>query len=135
MNWEQYLIESERTLNKMGSVDDLIHAGIGINTEIGELIETFTQSHKREELGDIFWYMAIFYRELNIESIPYFDFTKELCENNISKCYFSLQEEGYKLLDQVKRIKFYKKDIDSFDIGNLPEINLLLSHIITQAGF
>ena len=135
MKWKQYLKESERTLNSMGNIDDLIHASIGINTEIDELLEAYTIENTREEIGDIFWYMAIFYRIYKLDTSPYFDFTKSLVMIDKNQCLLSLQKEGYKSLDYAKRIKFYGAGLNSYDTANLTEINLLLSHIINESGY
>lgn len=75
MNLEQYLIESKRTMIDMGKEKNLLHASLGLITELGELTDIYKRNifygkeidlvNVKEELGDIMWYLAIIYREFN----------------------------------------------------------------------
>lgn len=58
----------------------LLHAGIGLSTEAGEFMDALKKHifygkeldrvNLKEELGDLFWYMAIACDELDIEFEP-----------------------------------------------------------------
>ncbi|MCR9204168.1 MAG: nucleoside triphosphate pyrophosphohydrolase family protein [Halobacteriovoraceae bacterium] len=66
----------------------LLHAGIGMATEAGEFLDALKKHifygkdldrvNLKEELGDLFWYMAIACDELDIEFEP-------IMERNIEK--------------------------------------------------
>lgn len=57
--------------------EKLLHATVGLCTESGELLEAIYKSkwngepfdvvNCKEEIGDLFWYMAIIFRELNFD--------------------------------------------------------------------
>jgi NTP pyrophosphatase (non-canonical NTP hydrolase) len=67
---------------------DLIHAGLGISTETGELLDTIKkyiyygkeldEVNLIEEVGDIFWYLALFCKSLNVSF-------EEVMKKNIEK--------------------------------------------------
>ena len=66
----------------------LLHAGIGLSTEAGEFLDALKKHifygkeldrvNLKEEMGDLFWYLAIACDELNVEFEP-------LMETNIAK--------------------------------------------------
>ncbi len=87
MNSKQYMADAIRTesrdfdamntrLNDDG-IKRLLHAGIGLSTEAGEFLDALKKHifygkeldrvNLAEELGDLFWYMAIVGDELGIE--------------------------------------------------------------------
>lgn len=93
MNFQTYLIESEKTLSEHfyahePKMQKLLHAVIGIATESGELLDQMKKVvyygkpldriNIREELGDLMWYMAILMRELDLN-------LEEILELNIEK--------------------------------------------------
>ena len=59
-----------------GGMEKLLHAAMGLCTESGELLEAvykakwsgeeFDVVNCKEELGDLFWYMAIIFRDLDL---------------------------------------------------------------------
>jgi len=72
MNWNEYkalairtesvpsfLFTQGFTFEDNRNATRLLHAAMGITTETIELIETTGQANTIEELGDIFWYLAI----------------------------------------------------------------------------
>lgn len=82
-------IRTESTVFNMEDGDDrLLHAGIGLATESAEFLDALKKHiyygkpldrvNLREELGDLFWYMAIACDALDVS----FD---ELQETNIAK--------------------------------------------------
>ncbi len=66
----------------------LLHAGIGLSTEAGEFLDALKKHifygkeldrvNLKEEMGDLFWYLAIACDELDVEFEP-------LMETNIAK--------------------------------------------------
>jgi NTP pyrophosphatase (non-canonical NTP hydrolase) len=107
MKWTEFIKSSERTLNSKELADNLIHGAIGLATEVGELKDAFEDVNRREEIGDLLWYCAIFERELHLGLTPtttaitggYFH-TLELLD--------SLSKE---ILDQCKKVKFYDSPV------------------------
>ena len=98
MNSKQYIKDATRTeatnfsamnerLNDDG-LKRLLHAGIGLSTESGEFLDALKKHifygkeldkvNLAEEMGDLFWYMAIVADELGFEF-------EEVMEKNISK--------------------------------------------------
>lgn len=90
MNSKEYIQDAIRTestdfagmnnrLNEDGT-KRLLHAGIGLSTEAGEFLDALKKHifygkeldrvNLKEELGDLFWYMAIACDELDIEFEP-----------------------------------------------------------------
>ena len=98
MNSKQYIKDATRTestnFNAMNDRlnDDglkrLLHAGIGLSTEAGEFLDALKKHifygkeldkvNLAEEMGDLFWYMAIVADELGFEF-------EEVMEKNIAK--------------------------------------------------
>jgi len=66
MNWDEYKIESARTATL---TDPMRHAALGLVTESAELLDMIKRrdfystvighTHLKEELGDVFWYLAL----------------------------------------------------------------------------
>lgn len=98
MNSKQYIKDATRTestnftamnerLNDDG-LKRLLHAGIGLSTEAGEFLDALKKHifygkeldkvNLAEEMGDLFWYMAIVADELGFEF-------EEVMEKNIAK--------------------------------------------------
>ncbi len=90
MNSKQYISDATRTESKNfeamntrlhnDGIKRLLHAGIGISTEAGEFLDALKKHifygkeldrvNLKEELGDLFWYIAIACDELDIEFEP-----------------------------------------------------------------
>lgn len=90
MNSKQYISDAIRTESKNfeamntrlsnDGIKRLLHAGIGISTESGEFLDALKKHifygkeldrvNLKEELGDLFWYIAIACDELGIEFEP-----------------------------------------------------------------
>ena len=63
MTFEEYVTYAERTIpNDDGYVKDLYHSGAGLVTEAQEFEDAFTDVNKVEELGDMCWFLALFYK-------------------------------------------------------------------------
>jgi len=77
---------NERLMND--GTKRLLHAGIGLSTEAGEFLDALKKHifygkeldrvNLKEEMGDLFWYLAIACDELDVEFEP-------LMETNIAK--------------------------------------------------
>ncbi len=70
MNWNEYKELSEKTLSTEfhcgKQVENLLHGVIGVLTELEELIGWNDEINKKEEVADIFWYIALLDRELDL---------------------------------------------------------------------
>ena len=85
---EQY----EAAGDRIKSIIRLEHAGHGITTETGELMDTFKRFvyygkpidpvNVKEETGDLFWYLAILMDELDLR---YGIKSQEILDTNIAK--------------------------------------------------
>jgi len=98
MNSKNYIADATRTestdfsaMNTRLSEDGtkrLLHAGIGLSTEAGEFLDALKKHifygkkldrvNLKEEMGDLFWYLAIACDELDVEF-------ETLMERNIEK--------------------------------------------------
>jgi len=98
MNSKEYIQNAIRTestnfsaMNDCLNVDGtkrLLHAGIGLSTEAGEFLDALKKHifygkkldriNLKEEMGDLFWYLAIACDELGVEF-------ESLMETNIAK--------------------------------------------------
>ena len=62
MNFKEYVIEAKRTEIKRDYKMRLFHGIIGVSSELSELYTAIVKDDKTnilEEIGDMFWYMAI----------------------------------------------------------------------------
>lgn len=77
MNWNEYLIQSKRTMEDKGKQLNLLHFSMGVSTEANEILDVMKKNifygkevdivNVKEKIGDIFWYIAIACRELNLD--------------------------------------------------------------------
>lgn len=119
MNSKQYISDATRTestnfeamntrLNDDG-LKRLLHAGIGLSTESGEFLDALKKHifygkeldkvNLAEEMGDLFWYMAIVADELGFEF-------EEVMERNITKL-------KARYGDKFSEEKAEKRDLDT----------------------
>ena len=133
LSHDQYLQLSERTmadcfyLNNQ-SLINILHGAIGIQTEIAEIYEAFSEVDPEfldedvdmvnivEESGDIAWYLAIIHRELDIS---YLDLRLHSPYQSPEEYFFVLERMNIasgNLLDMVKKKAFYDK---SFELDKL----------------
>lgn len=69
MEFDTYKTRAMRTAKPMESIDDLIHASLGLAGEVGEFTDAVKKhliygkpadhQNMAEELGDILWYVAL----------------------------------------------------------------------------
>lgn len=116
MNWNQYLELSEKTLSREFHTDEkvevLLHAVMGILTELDELLENYDRGFDSvnvlEEIGDVIWYFAILGREFGID-FPNLEIKEKAKEPQ--KIIINLIKNSCKLLDILKKKIYYNKPI------------------------
>lgn len=122
MEWNEYKELSEKTLSTEfhcgKQVENLLHGVIGVLTELEELLGWNDEVNKKEEVADIFWYLALLDRELDLN----FKITKY--EHNFTQIKSqSLILQAFKqsclLLDLLKKKIYYNKNIDTDQFCNL----------------
>jgi len=117
MNWKEYLEAAERTMSMefycSKKEERLLHAVIGVLTEIEELLDNHIgesdETNRGEELGDVFWYLAIIGREFNID---YPQLIVKEKSNDIMGIVIKIIKNTCKLLDMLKKKIYYDKKID-----------------------
>ena len=130
MKWNEYLPLAEKTLSTQFNCTEesnqkLLHSCIGSLTEIQEILENYenglliTDSNKQgsvaEDSADIFWYLSILFRELNIQIIEKEEHSFILDKFNVNRPFDLLLEfikENLKLLDILKKKIYYNKDMN-----------------------
>lgn len=131
MNWKEYLTMSEKTLSTEFHCDEkeqkLLHAAIGILTEIEELLDNHSGEEKDltnmlEEAGDITWYLAIIGREFKID---YPQIIIKDKNNDPLKLVIKLIKNSCKLLDIMKKKIYYNKPIDELKFKNISHLIML----------
>ncbi len=118
MNWIDYKTQSQKTQSHEFFCDEktqqLLHAVMGIITELEELIEWDSDEvGKLEEIIDIFWYLAIIGREYNIDLPNTHDNNK-----NDDDIILGMYKDSSLLLDMLKKKIFYNKNISESDFEN-----------------
>lgn len=127
MTWREYLPLAEKTLSTQFHCEFkeqlYLHAVMGSLTEIEELLDNYNlkngellisvekQGSVAEESADIFWYLSILFRELNLslEDNPYKKIDDELNGFEILLRYLQV---NLKMLDSLKKKLYYNKNID-----------------------
>lgn len=131
MNWDEYLPLAERTLSTEFHCEQkeelLLHAVIGALTEVEELLDNYNsgklitnvnkQGSVAEESADIFWYLSILCRELNIEVSIDSSISEIINSDDIETDPFyvlvSFTKVSLKFLDLLKKKLYYNKDMSS----------------------
>lgn len=127
MTWNEYLPLAEKTLSSQFHCETekeqkLLHAIIGSLTEVEELLENYVdgqlvtdvnkQGSVAEESADIYWYLSILFRELNIVN-----FNDELNDEfNLKTPFNSLLQFtkiSLQFLDLLKKKIYYNKEIST----------------------
>lgn len=132
MNWNDYKVLSEKTLSTEfhcgKQVENLLHGVIGIITELEELLDWKDNVNQKEEVADIFWYIALLDRELglNLEvNLP----TKQITQVTNQFLIVQSFKTSSLLLDFLKKKIYYNKAIDfvnfNQEIFNLFELMLI----------
>jgi NTP pyrophosphatase (non-canonical NTP hydrolase) len=131
MDLETYFKESARTSSvEPDSISmKILHGAMGICTEVIEFHKSYEEGDEKnceQELGDIFWYIAETCRGINVNLLD-LDFHGDVSMDSIA----AILEVSGNILDQAKRITFYKAHIDSEIISELlsclcTELNALI---------
>lgn len=133
MNWNEYKILSEKTLSLNFFNDDsklelMLHAVIGILTEMDEILDNYQSSidiiNIKEEVGDITWYLAIIGRLYNMS----FPIDLPVLSEDPMKTSISIIKYSCKLLDMLKKKLFYNKIIDENSFRETSTILMILIH-------
>ncbi len=101
----------------------LFHGIEGLNTEVVEILEAYDKADEEntkidvvnlsEEVGDLFWYLAIMANVLGLEKeIQEMDDDKVFKEINIDIAPLKLSILSGQMLDMTKKTMFYHKDFD-----------------------
>lgn len=129
MNWQEYKALAIRTesvpANIFGRATNnrtatrLLHAALGVCTEVAELHDGHTVVNKLEELGDILWYLAIADDVLDWHSEHYH-------ADMMKPALFYIGE----IQDVVKRHIFYGKSLDVERISR--SFSAILEHVMAD---
>ena len=125
MNWNEYLPLAEKTLSRQFHCEEkeqlYLHAVIGSLTEIEELLENYEdgelktdvnqQGSVAEESADIFWYLAILFRELNLNISDKNTIISDELKTPF-KILMEFLKENLKMLDSLKKKLYYNKEIN-----------------------
>lgn len=91
----------------------LLHGVMGLCTEIAEIIECDNNDHALEEMGDIFWYLALSHDALGLEFEPILMLNEDDSFEVRGEAPFdSWHIYATDLLDMVKKQIFYGRAID-----------------------
>lgn len=142
MEWNEYKEMSEKTLSTEFHVEKrdelLLHAVIGVLTEVEEILDNDGEDRTNlaEEVGDIFWYLAIIGREFNMDfpegkeySTLFKDkvgYTHNMTSNHII---IPIIKETCQLLDMMKKKLYYNKPIDDVKFQSIT--TSIMIHIST----
>lgn len=125
MNWIEYLPLAEKTLSEQFNCQDtfhqrILHAVMGSLTEVEEILDNYVdyqlvvdvnkQGSVAEESADIFWYISILFRELDIRNYNYIlgdEFNLKTPFNTL----LEFTKLSLKFLDLLKKKIFYNKEI------------------------
>lgn len=131
MTWNEYLELSEKTLSTQFNCDEkeqrVLHAVIGILTEIEELLDNFNTGkfdpvNLGEEVGDVLWYFSILGREYNL------DYPRILVKDKNpepDQLVLKMIKDTCKILDMLKKKIYYNKPIDELQFKNTTTILML----------
>ena len=141
MNLQEYKVLAEKTLSSEfhsdSQMEKILHASLGLATEIEELlinysgINKFDPTNLLEEVGDLTWYLSIFYREYP---------ELEVYQKNNPLAYTMELKDPFKLVlsmlkgilqvqDLVKKKLFYNKEIKMevlFPLVQILDLNIKL---------
>ena len=115
MEWTEYKVLSEKTLSTEfhcgKQVENLLHGVSGVITELEELLGWNDEVNKKEEVADVFWYIALLDRELDLNlEIP--NYEKGITQLTSQTLIIQSFKTSSLLLDFLKKKLFYNKSID-----------------------
>lgn len=118
MNWSDYCKLAARTESIPAipglepTIVRLLHASLGLCTEVNEYLDAISAQNKVEELGDAYWYLAVLD---NTFTIPDLQQLPNCDDADASGPYWVAM-----LQDICKRIIFYGKSLDNEPNKNYP---------------
>lgn len=125
ITWEEYKKKADRTVSDLNN-NFFLHAALGINTECIEFFTSTSKQNAIEEIGDIFWYIALLSNRWErvipfrwtIDAIVNHCLQSSIIDgvNTVSHSIF-LNQAG-EVVNQAKRNVFYGSDIDQEKIEN-----------------
>ena len=125
MKWNEYLPLAEKTLSKDFYTDPfyekILHAVMGSLTEVEEILILYKngeltksiqeQGSLAEECADIYWYLSILFRELEIDEDEDVD-TTDLSLEDAYSTLISFTIISLRFLDGLKKKIYYNKEMD-----------------------
>lgn len=144
MNWNEYLRLSEKTLSQEFHCNEqkyknILHSVLGILSEIEEIFENYkngklitevsSQGSLGEEIADLAWYLAIPFRELDLDSQ---NIQLQIHSGNSYETLHDILMTSIKFVDPLKKKIFYNKPIDDQMLSDLSY--RLLSLIINYSN-
>lgn len=105
-----YIAEAIKTESINFSVESsrLLHAAIGVSTEVAEILLATDEINLREEIGDVCWYLAVACDEFGID----FDELALLGDAEDGDTPERILRGAADALDYMKKCCFYGKDLD-----------------------
>lgn len=112
-------IKTESPLQPLGDISRLAHAIIGINTEIGEIYDGIENSTEEdvdmvnliEEVGDLYWYVAILLDSNNCIDDKHISTTIIPTDTYINS-FSNIRMSSNELLDILKKHLFYGRPLN-----------------------
>jgi NTP pyrophosphatase (non-canonical NTP hydrolase) len=113
-----------RDVEERGLTNRLFHSIAGISTEVGEIQKALYQVNidkvnVMEEIGDVFWYLAILSDELNTVEYKQLLMNQVVSKVNYSSSkrrnediLFDISQTSFDLLDHSRKVMFYGKSLD-----------------------
>lgn len=122
MKWNEYRALSEKTLSTefhCGSqVENLLHGVIGILTELEELLDWNDEVNKKEEVADVFWYLALLDRELSL-NLDIIQNKNEMYQIRNETLILQTLKSSCLALDHLKKKLYYNRAIDLKNFADL----------------
>lgn len=127
MTLAEYKIKAVNTMATIGThKDDIYHMGLGVFTEVGEILDIFKKNHAyskvvdnihlSEEIGDLFWYLSNSYLLLDssfpttIQKMP---FSLPALSRSASECFGISSYYKNVSITSPKTLKEFKSSIDA----------------------
>ena len=101
----------------LGLTNRMLHAIIGIETEMGEVAEAYENIHRAgridyvnvaEEVGDAYWYTGVLFDELDIARVD----APDLVGIDSNTAPLELFSQAADMLDKCKKTMFYGKEFN-----------------------
>lgn len=148
MNAQEYASLARRTLKELPFRQHMIHMGLGVTGEFGELIDAtkkalvygrpYDHTNAIEEVGDVLWYIANLLPEMQVDPV--------YMQRSLDRGWqagLQLQQRmpvwkdfniGAALLDWNKAVATVASDLSKLDEQNLPGTGAAVQYIEQLAG-